>query len=274
MSIVVVGKSSFIARSILDRIGDCGWMYLSHNDALSDTSWVRDTNCLINFAFSPALKSGPYLPDQDIDLALARIVVNRPIHYIMASSRLVYGHGPEKFRIRETYPTTPATLYGQNKLSTENALLSTLDPDRVTILRLANVFGHELYRSLFFGRMLTSLKETGKIIFDTDPRSRRDFFAVWHLADALSIITQNLYPGIFNLGSGIGTSCADIATWAIEGFGSGTIESTNDGSITDQYWLDTAKAHAIWPSLPEITQNTIRSDCIDCGSWLKNYATH
>ena len=268
MSVVVVGKTSFLARSIRERLGDNGWRYLTHEEAVEDESWINSASCVINFAFHPDLKVDPYRESLDFDLELARMIRDRPIHYIMSSSRLVYGHDPQNFNLSENHPVHPEGVYGRNKLVTERNLLLALR-DRLTVLRLANVFGHEIHRSLFFGRMLTRLKEQGKIIFNMSPECLRDFFAVWHLADALAIIAADPKPGIFNLGSGFGTPCGDIADWVIEGYGSGRLDVI-DQNMTDQYWLDITKTRTAWPKLPVITPDILRQDCIECGQWLRS----
>lgn len=269
MTVVVVGKNSFLARSVQERLGENGWLYLSHQEALNNPSWTARATCVINFAFPPSFKKDRYREAEDIDLKLARMIADAPVHYIMASSRLVYGQRPANFRINETQPLDPKTPYARNKLVIEANLHSALPSDRLTILRLANIFGHELNRPLFFGRMLTSLKESGKIAFDMSAKSQRDFFAVWHLADALAVIARRPHPGTFNLGSGIGTPCGDIARWVIEGYGSGTLEVYND-TLADQFWFDLSLARLAWPALPVMTQDIIRADCINCGQWLRS----
>lgn len=268
MSVVVIGKTSFLARSVRERLGNNGWLYLTHDEALSGRSWIENAACVVNFALHPALKTDPYREAADIDLQLARMIASHPAHYIMASSRLVYGHDQHHFNLGENHSVNPEGVYGRNKLVTERNLLLALPRERLTILRLANVFGHEIHRSLFFGRMLTRLKEQGKIIFNMSPESLRDFFAVWHLADALQIIAARPHGGIFNLGSGFGTACGDIADGVIEGYGSGRLDVL-DHNLSDQYWLDITKARTAWPDLPVITPEILRHDCIDCGQWLR-----
>lgn len=268
MTVAVIGKSSFLAQSVQQRLPDSGWIYLSHDDALADPSWISRVRTVINFAFPPAFKDRDYREALDIDLKLARMIADRPVHYIMASSRLVYGHDAQFFNLSETRPPNPGATYARNKLSTELNLQVTLPPERLTILRLANVFGREINRDLFFGRMLTRLKEQGKIIFNMSPESLRDFYPVTMLADALDIIAREPHGGIFNIGSGFGTPCGDIADWVMRGYGGGKLEVL-DHNTDDQYWLNTAKAHKTWPGLPKITPDILEQDCLRCGEWLK-----
>lgn len=268
MGVVIVGKNAFLARALRERGGDRDWTWLGHDEALRDTGWRDRAKCVVNFAFPPQFAAERYSESDDIDLSLARIIGDRPVRYVMLSSRLVYGRRPGNFSITENHPLNPDGAYALNKAVTEANLLTTFGPERLTVLRLANVFGHELGRPLFFGRMLESLKKTGTITFDMDPRSRRDFFAVWHLSDALDIIAERPRPGIYNLGSGIGTTCGDIAKWVIEGYGSGKLNITGT-TRNDQFWFNLDKIRAEWPGLPVLTAETIRADCLGCGEWLR-----
>ena len=268
MRVTIIGKNSFIAKGIRERLGDNGWAYLSHDEALNDTSWTDKTDCVINFALNPKLKTESYREAMDIDLKLARLIANRPIHYIMASTRLLYGQSDHHFNLTERFPINAELAYSKNKLVTERNLMVNMPQDRLTILRLANVFGHELERESFFGLMLTRLKYSGKIFFNMSPESLRDFLPVWRLADALAVITQNPKPGVYNLGSGLGTTCGDVAARVMEGFGDGKLHVL-DRIIDDQYWLDITAAKTAWPDLPVITPDTLREDCIACGKWLR-----
>lgn len=264
MSIVVVGKNSMMGREMQKHFSGNRWMYLSHTQAQADASWTDNARCVINFAFSPALRHHEYDADQDIDLKLAR-AMNPQCHYIMVSSRAVYGPGVSN-RLFETNTPHPQTLYGQNKWRIEQRLHEFCG-DRLTVLRCANVFGDEYGRHSFFGMALTNLKNMGQVVFDMNPEVRRDFIAVWHVARAIGTIAQTPLTGLYNLGSGYGTPCQDIAEWIIKGYGKGEIVSTSD-ERRDDFYLDMEKTHAAF-KLPLITRAMLAQDCFDCGAKLK-----
>lgn len=263
MTIVVTGKNSLIGREMQKRFQGPGWLFMSHDEALADTSWIHGATCIINFALSPNLRTRPYSSDDDIDLKLAHLIQNKTIHYIMMSSRLVYGAGG---RLCETDTPTPHTIYAQNKLETEKNLTDILN-DRLTILRGANVFGHEYGRKSFFGMALGNLHHKGQIIFDMNPDVERDFIAAWHVAKAIANIAIEPSPGIFNLGSGYGTRCRDIATWIIEGYGSGEIISSSP-ELRDEFYMDMTKTNATF-DVDSITPEIMRGDCQSCGKALQ-----
>lgn len=263
MTVVAVGKSAFLARAVRDKSPQ-GWIFLSHADALKDTSWTKTATTVVNFAFSPALRTNEYDTSEDIDSKLAAL---SPAHYIMVSSRAAYGPATGDFGLRETQEAKPSTLYGRNKLKIELSLEKMLD-SRLTILRLSNVFGHERGRNTFFGRALSGLAEHRTITFDMNPAQQRDFLAAWHFAGALIKIAANPAPGLFNLGAGYATPCSDIASWLIEGYGEGKLQ-VNDTGKEDQFWLDMTKTRAAY-GISTISAAMLRQDCIACGKALRN----
>lgn len=262
MTVVAVGKSSFLAGAVRDKNPE-GWVFLSRNEALKDTSWAKDAKTVVNFAFSPILRTGDYSAAEDIDGRLAALA---PQHYIMISSRAAYGPASGDGRLRETDEAKPSTPYGRNKLAIEKLLEKTLGK-RLTVLRPGNIFGHERGRATFFGRALSNLAEKKTITFDMNPQQTRDFLAAWHFADALIKIAAQPAPGLFNLGAGYATPCADIASWLIEGYGEGKLE-VKDAGKEEQFWLDMAKTRGTY-GLQAVPPATLKQDCIACGRQLK-----
>lgn len=267
MTIVVVGKNGLMGTEMQRHFSGTEWLFLSHSEALADTTWTKTARCLINFAFSPALRVNDYDENEDIDSRLASLTQPHT-HYIMMSSRTVYGPAPIDSCLRESDKPAPQTPYAHNKLHIEQRLTDQLK-DRLTVLRGANVFGHEAGRKSFFGMALASLKNKGQIVFDMDPAVKRDFLAVWHVADALGRIAASPKPGLYNLGSGYGTPCRDIASWLIEGYGSGEMVSTSD-ELRDDFYLDMTKTKTAF-KLPAVTPAMMRQDCVDCGRALTGW---
>lgn len=264
MTIVVIGKTGLLGQTL--QVHE-GWQCLSHEEALQDTGWVTTASCVINCAFSPVLRTGPYQAEQDIDLKLAMLIKNSTnCHYIMISTRAVYGLSDGLHGWAEDATPSPLTDYARNKLQIENNVRDILSPERQTILRLTTMFGYELDRPSFFGLALTGLLRHETITLDMDPLVKRDFLSVWRFADAMKVIAANPEAGIYNLGSGIGTECGAIAGWLIEGFGDGHL---NPGTAPkDPFWLDMTKTYTTWPALHVITADDTRNDVLQCGEWL------
>lgn len=268
MTIVVVGKSSFLAQSVKAHPLCTDWVFLSHKEALSDPQWLDEAECVINFSFPSAFKTQGYDAENDIDTLLAGMIRKHPlIHYIMLSSRMVYSESEDNAGFKEGQPERPVSLYGQAKLSIEKSLLSILGEKCLTILRLSNIFGHESGRHTFFGTALTTLLNEKKIFLDIAPDNERDFLAVWRFAEALIKIAGNPVPGLYNLGTGFGTGCGLIAQWLIEGYGEGELIITNT-SKKGHFWLDMTKTRAAF-GLEEITADLLQKDCIECAQNLR-----
>lgn len=266
MSIVAVGRSSFIAQAVRD-MNPGRWEFLSHREALENPEKIRNARSVINFAYDPRLKTDAYSEEADIDLKLAKMIANNPVHYIMISSRMVYGRPTVGLALRETDTPSPVNIYGQSKLETEKKLADTLKPERLTILRLSNVFGFEPGRRSFFGMAQTKLLNEGRIVYDMSPLTKRDFISVTRVSDALVRIASAPKAGIYNLGAGFGIETGLIAEWLIEGFGSGEL-LVNRFSHDDQFFLDMTRTAATY-GIKALTADHIRGDCLSCGERLK-----
>ncbi len=261
MKTVVIGKSSFLAQSLRNSAPE--FEYFSHQEALADTSWIRNAETVLNFSFSPVLRSSEYAESEDIDSRLAELIKSSSAHYIMMSTRMVYGQKNELAIWREDSPANPANAYAHSKLKIENNLTQILSADRLTILRIANVFGFEYGRSSFIGRALTDLAKAGVITFDMDASVIRDFISVNYFSQMVGFIAKNPLPGLYNLGSGIGISCGELAAWLIEGYGDGKLVQASS-EIRDQFILDMNKTISSY-SLDLISKDNIKKSCVEYG---------
>lgn len=270
MTVLAVGVSSFVAKSVRARRDAADWAFVGHEDAAAGN--FPDfpgggPSCVVSFALDPRARAGEVTPETNLDARLAQRFRDSGAHYVMLSSRQVYGPAPEDGILRETMPPAPVTPYGKAKLTIERSLVDLLGPDRVTILRIANVFGYEIGRRSFLGMALTRLREEGRIVYDMSPLTRRDFIPVARLAEALVGICAAPEGGIFNLGSGIGVETGLIAEGLAEGFGGGELLAT-DLTRRDEFRLHMGKMHDQWGIAP-IYKDDIYADCVALGRRLK-----
>jgi UDP-glucose 4-epimerase len=190
------------------------------------------------FAYDERLRNGPYDEALDFERAVARAINRSHAHFIMLSTRRVYGTSAP-FPASEDAPVAPDDNYGRNKLRTEAAIEDMLD-GRHTILRLANIFGFEVGRRTFFGIALKSLREGGRVTLDISPTVRRDFLPVGDFARVFYRVAALRPQGVFNLGSGQATAVGDVASWLIEGYGSGSI-AVSAPRLHDAFLLDSQR---------------------------------
>lgn len=237
--LLVVGRHSFVARHVLallpkDRVRAVGHDELDRPDLLDGVDRV------LNFARHPLVASEDYRPEaMDPDLKLARRIGDRALAYLMLSSRKVYA--PSATPLAETSPTGPTDAYGRHKLAAEQALRALLG-DRLTVLRLANIFGYEREpgRRTFLAILLNRLRREGQIRYDMSPFVERDFLPVEDCARLLAQLAAEPPGGVLNVGSGIGLPTGRLALWIIEGYGQGelVIESPREH---DAFVLDIAR---------------------------------
>ena len=261
--LLVVGRGSFIARHFL-AAWDQPVSAVAH-DAIGRPDLLEGVERVVSFARHPLLGTKDYrLATMDPDLRLAGRIAGTGIHHVMLSSRKVYA--PSAKPLTETAPTGPRDLYGRHKLALEQALAELLGP-RLTILRLANVFGYERDqdRRTFVSLLLDRLARDGQIRFDMSPFVQRDFLPVEACARVLARIAAAPPGGVLNVGSGLALPTGRLALWVIEGYGRGelVIESPREH---DAFVLDVGELTRRYG--PPCTYEELRTSCLDIGRRL------
>ncbi|MCB1972277.1 MAG: sugar nucleotide-binding protein [Geminicoccaceae bacterium] len=234
---LVIGSKGMIGQALV-ATGLAGCSHAALRDGMDIPSSLRT---LVHAGRDPRLGTSDYDIDNDIENVAARIAVERDLHYIMLSSRKVYGDA--RSPITEETPLRPTDLYGRQKLAMEERLRERLG-SRLTILRISNVFSLEPGRRSFFGMMLDRLAGEGEIRFDMSPLTARDFIPLELAADIIAAIVAAPPGGVVNIGSGVPLPTGDLARAVIDGFGSGRLVST-DLTIRDAFVLDVASMYAL-----------------------------
>jgi dTDP-4-dehydrorhamnose reductase/UDP-glucose 4-epimerase len=261
--ILVVGRHSFLAQHLLETLGPEQVRAVGHDD-IDRPDLLDGVDCVVNCARHPMASRDPYPLELDTDLRLAHRIGHASIAYIMLSSRKVYapGAGP----LAETAPTGPGDAYGRNKLAVEQVLQGLLG-QRLTVLRLANIFGYERTsgRKTFVSISLERLAREGHIHYGMSPFVERDFLPVETFARLLARITAAPPGGILNVGSGIGLPSGRLALWILEGFGRGelVIGSTEE---KDAFVLDTKRLEGLYGQ--PCSFEDLREACVAIGRRL------
>lgn len=146
------------------------------------------------------------------------LVQDKQIKVVFASSANVYGEA-ETVPISEKFPTHPSSPYGETKIETENIAKSLKNFDFVG-LRYFNIFGEE--QSQEYAGVITKFFENlrkGKppTIYG-DGNQIRDFIYVKDVVNANILAMKSNSNGIFNIGSGKGTTILELATFMINAF--------------------------------------------------------
>jgi UDP-glucose 4-epimerase len=261
--LLVIGQGSFIARHF--RAACMEPVIAVGHDAIDRPDLLEGVARVISFARHPLLGSADYEPaTMDPDLRLAERLAGRDIAYVMLSSRKVYA--PSDKPLAEHDPTGPRELYGRHKLAVEQALRERLGA-RLTILRLANVFGYERgpARRTFLSLSLDQLARSGQIRFDMSPLVERDFLPVEACARVLARIVAAPPGGVLNVGSGIALPTGRLALWLLEGFGRGelVIESPREH---DAFVLDVTRLASLYD--PPCSYDELRASFLELGRRL------
>lgn len=264
LSVLLVGSGSLLGRAVMAvPPGDLAITAVTHDQF--EPAMAKSYDVIVNMAYDPRYMREAYDPALDFDRKVAEAVAGGRGHFVMLSSRRVYGPG-HKGPIAEDAPTCPADTYGRNKLYTEE-LVRALLGSRCTVLRLGNVFGFETGRHTFLGIALENLKRNDRIVLDANPFVAKDFIPLPDCTAALLSIIRAKPAGTFNLGYGTATETGRIALWLIEGYGRGELAVTSaeerDGFLLD---IGALKARGL---LPE-HQISIRDYCVGIGEQLRN----
>jgi UDP-glucose 4-epimerase len=267
-TVLVVGRNSFLARHFLSVVETGAARAVAH-DAIDHPDLLDGIGCVVSFARHPLLGRDGYRPDEmDPDLRLARVLGDRPIPYLMLSSRKVYA--PSAGPLSEASPLGPTDAYGRHKLEAEERL-AALVGERLTILRLANVFGYERTpgRHTFLSIALDRLRREGRIVLDMSPFVPRDFLPAEACARILGRIAGRPLRGILNVGSGIGLETGRLALWVIEGYGRGEVVAESPEE-KDPFVLEISRLTGLYG--PPTTLQEIREHCIAIGRRLAGEA--
>ena len=264
-SVLVVGRNSFIASHLLKALPAESVRAVSHRE-LDCPDLLDGIETVVNAARHPGSNQADYdIETLDPDVAPARRIVDHGIDMIMLSSRKVYA--PSDNPLCENAEIGPTDAYGTNKLRAEQRLRSILG-ERLTILRLANIFGDERLpgRRSFLAMLLGRLAERNQIRYDMSPFVERDFLPVETTARLLSAVVREPTGDVLNIGSGIPLPTGRVAIWIMEGFGGGEL-LIDDFEEKDRFVLDVTRLKARFGR--PCTLDDLRERCLALGRGLR-----
>ena len=264
-SVLVVGRNSYLAASFIaamprDRLR------LAHHGEIDDPDLLDGVGCVVSFARDPAIASPDYAPDRDSDVRLGERRAGRDgIAFITMSTRKVYA--PSDAPLGEDAPLGPTDAYGRNKLAVEERLRALLGGERLSVLRIANVFGDERAagRRTFMAQVLDLLRRGDRIVFDMSPLTPRDFLPVEAFGRIVAGIALDPPGGVLNVGSGIPLAAGRLAHWVLMGYGRGRLVATS-GVERDGFVLDVRRLTARYG--PPCSYDDLRRTCIGLGRGL------
>ncbi|RTE07922.1 NAD-dependent epimerase/dehydratase family protein [Paenibacillus whitsoniae] len=192
---------------------------------------------------------------------------------VLLSSASVYGC-PETLPVCEDMQTQPISPYGYHKLMSELLAeeyskvygLSTL------VLRIFSAYGEGLRKQVLYDLCSRFLDHTSDnvLVYGTGNETR-DFIHISDLAKAIDVLIHHNTSGIFNIGSGIGTTIGKLAYLIRDSF-SIDKEIVFTGNVRKGdplYWEANIDKLASYGFTPEIS---IEAGVSKYCNWVKNHS--
>ena len=215
MNIVVSGASGFLGRALLKKLSSYGTSYigLSRQQVpglfnVKNYSEAPVGDVLVHLAEindrAYANRLGPVY-EQEAGELLQNLVSKGYKKIIYTSSAILYGDSETSPR-KVSDPVFVVDSYTRIKRKSEEAVLAKGG----IVARLSNLYGPGMSEANVLSTMLRQLSLDGPLrLHDTSPV--RDFLWIEDAAEALLKMIQSKFEGVFNVGTGVGTSIAELA---------------------------------------------------------------
>lgn len=239
--VLIVGKNSFIGKSLYKVKDENKFYKISYND-LYNTD-LTQFDVVVNCSINPSFKTSTYHLGIDVDYDVAHKSHMSGCHYIMISTRKIYGSSTTLETYDETSEEKPYDHYSENKLISEHKILSQFG-DNVTILRGSNIFGYEPDRNSMMGYFINQLDKDGIIRYNILSTTSKDIIHVDDATKIISKVCSHKPLGIYNLGTSFPYTMLNIGIFLLDGFNDGKIENRMilEGSeYGEQFVLDMKK---------------------------------
>ena len=224
MAVTVVGpdtgESRYTARMV--AAGEVGFVRCDagFTDA-GIVGAVEEADALVLTGFGEPSSSATSLNAVDVDrtvLPLARLVrgfARRGRHLILASSDSVYG-APERTPVRECDPTRPQTAVGLINVACEQVLRVACEMGATaSVLRYATIYGPgETATRAVPNLIRAALAGRGPVLED-DVVDEHDYVHVTDAVDATLSALRRRADGTYNVGTGVGTTTAELANLVV-----------------------------------------------------------
>lgn len=220
MRVIVTGASGFLGRFITNGLAKTGASFLrvsrQHAPGFLRINSYADTpsgDVLIHLAENNNRAQVNKLSaeyEREIACTLRVLLGKGYKKVVYASSSVVYGDNVCTPRI-ESETVSDIDTYTRVKVESEQRVLSSGG----VVARLANIYGPEMPKKNVLSQILDQLKQDGPIQLQ-DTSHVRDFIWVEDVAEAfVKLVTQKV-EGLFNIGTGIGTSIGELAKMVLE----------------------------------------------------------
>ncbi len=213
MQIWLTGASGFLGRAVSREAAQYGHDIATLTRRPDNQGWVdpipKDATCIHLAADNIVTQTDDnadsiVAQSQALVDGLLRADVGR---IVFASSAAIYGDRDERPH-SETDPPRPQGRYAKAKVAVERLLALA---GGHAWARIANVYGPGMSAANVLSDCLAQLDGDGPIVV-RDPNPVRDYIHVSDVARGLLALALSQHTGAMNLGTGVGTSVADLVT--------------------------------------------------------------
>lgn len=239
--VLIVGKNSFIGKS-LSKVKDGNkFKRISYKDLYNVD--LKDYDVVVNCSLDPNFKNSSYHHGIDVDYDVAHKSYQSGCHYVMVSTRKIYGYSTTLKCYNEECEENPYDHYSENKLKSEKKILSQFG-DRSTIIRGSNLFGFEPGRESMMGYFINQLDKDGIIKYNILSTTSKDIIHVDEATKIISKVCVHQPLGIYNVGTSFPYTMLNIGIFLLDGYNDHKIEGRMkfEGDVYgEQFILDTSK---------------------------------
>lgn len=255
MQALVTGANGFVGRRLVRHLSELGWgvailvpsaasgptpqgVEVCRGDVRSPPVNLPHADVVFHLAAVANRHEGERDPLMTMDtnvggtLAMAQHARRDGARFVLASSSQVYGAA--RGRLKEDGLVDPVSTYGASKLAAEwivrGMFRDPAGPGGIS-LRFFNVYGPGQTREFVIPQLLSAF-QSGETPQLRTGRPVRDFVFVDDVVAALVLagVTRGTSP-VLNVGSGIGTSIADLAELARSVVGARQPALVNQGPV-------------------------------------------
>lgn len=259
-TIVVTGAAGFLGKAIVRclRLCNVNVIPVTRSGAMdycrvTDYSETPHADILIHLAEDSnrhRVNAAGKVYEDSARNTLAALLAKQYAHVVYASSAVLYGDVEATPR-KVNDATQVVDTYTRVKHHSEIAVRTS---ESGLVVRLSNLYGPGMDEGNVLGTILKQIPGEGVLrVWDDTPI--RDFLWVEDAAEGIVKMALSDKSGIYNLGSGVGTSVFSLAKLALDlcGQPDRQIEASNPSSRLSCLTLDITETKRVWGWQPAVS---------------------
>lgn len=219
MRIVITGATGFLGSALLHRLAVAGVEVVgvtrkqgTHYHQVSDYSETPAGDVLVHLAEDCdrlRVNAAGSVREQEMQATMGFLMRRGYRKLVYASSSVLYGDRHATPRKTDD-AIEVVDSYTRIKSASESMVLAS----EGIVARISNVYGPDMAKGNVLSKILGQIPGTGSVVVG-DSAPVRDFLWIDDAADALARLAMGSTRGIFNIGTGVGSSIGEVASLAL-----------------------------------------------------------